>query len=192
MKGLSRFLLVLALALVSVQGVSAQNRQKVPGVLDIKNYNQKQVWQEYPGAKFNIYLNPVGMIAGADWGGQSVELVAGVRFNKYCFIGAETGYDYLTTQHIYCPIDKIRREAFVPLALNVKGLLPYGNKCCPFIESSFGAYFGIMDLDTNDLYFKSGLGFEFNRFVAGAGYTWIPVVSDRHLWYVRFGFRIGR
>ncbi|MCQ2161512.1 MAG: hypothetical protein MJY97_10590 [Bacteroidales bacterium] len=199
-----RFLLILIVAFCSISSF-AQNQyeyydmegnyhtQWFPGSFNIKYYDQDVTWREHPGAKFNIYLNPLGMVAGVDWGGPSVEAVVGVRFNKYFFLGAETGFDSFGRQDQLEGSYRVKHEAFVPVALNAKGLLPYGKRCCPFVEGSLGGYLGVLDLHSNGLYVKSGLGFEFNRLVISAGYTGLHVNGYfRNLGYLRFGFRIGR
>lgn len=164
-----------------------------PEVVNVKYYDQQVLWREYPGAKLNLYLNPLGTVAGVDWGGPSIDVAAGVRFNKYLYLGAESGFNSSIKQIQYGESNNFRHEAFVPMALNTKGLLPVGKRCCLFVEGSFGGYFGVMDLHSNGLYLKSGFGFEFNRLVVSLGYTGIPCDGFfRNLWYVRFGFRIGR
>ena len=189
-------LFIFILLVVFSSAAYAQSKYEyydMEGDWHTQSYDQQLTWKDCPGAKFNIYLNPLGILAGIDWGGPSADITAGVRFNRYCFLGVETGFDSFGKQIQYCESYTVKHEAFVPLALNAKGLLPYGKRCCPFIEGSFGGYFGVMDLHSNGLYLKSGLGFEFNRLVVSAGYTGLPVNGYfRNLGYVRFGFRIGR
>lgn len=202
---MKRIIAVFLYILIGSYYLSAQNIQEYydmdgnrytrwfPELFTIKMYDQQIVWREHPNPKFNLYLNPLGVVAGADWGGPSLDVEGGVRFNRNFFLGLETGFHSLGDQMFYGESHRRYFESFVPVALNIKMLFPFGKRCCPYVDGSLGGYFGTQDLDSNGLYVKAGVGFEFNRIVIGTGYTAIPVNGYfRNLGYVRFGFRIGR
>ncbi len=144
-------------------------------------YDQQRSWMEDTKPRFNIYLMPVGIMFQGKQTEPSLALDFGVRMTRHFYIGAETGVNFRTYGN-------------VPLALNVKGLIPIGKHICPYISASAGGYFGIQRLEgINGFYSSLKAGLEFNRVNLAAGYSLIKLPSSfSGNFQLTFGIRIGR
>ncbi len=161
----------------------------------LKDYNQIQSWAGDPSPRFNIYVMPVGVMFHDSQAEPTMELGLGVRINRYLYTGAETGINFRTTGVSWTGT-KPDYNTYVPLALNVKGLLPVGERFCPFVSASAGGYFGIGKYDlrgTNGFYSSLKAGLEYNRACLTAGYSLIKLPSGfTGNFQIHLGLRIGR
>ncbi len=157
-------------------------------------YDQQRSWMENPKPRFNIYLMPVGIMFQGKQTEPSLALDLGVRMTRHFYIGAETGVNFRTYGNVTSVGTPKYSGTYVPLALNVKGLIPIGKNICPYISASAGGYFGIQRLEgTNGFYSSLRAGLEFNRFNLAAGYSLIKLPSSfSGNFQMTFGFRIGR
>ncbi len=157
------------------------------GRLTWADYDQQESWKENPNMRLNIYLMPVGVMwhQGSSCG-PSLMADIGTRFTRHIYSGIETGVNFINGYYSL--------NTYVPLALNVKGLLPVGTRFCPYIQASAGGYFGIQNLKgTNGFYSSLKAGIEYNRINLTAGYSFIklPAGFIGNL-QIHFGLRIGQ
>ncbi len=156
------------------------------GRLTWTNYDQREAWKENPNMRLNVYIMPVGVMwhQGSSCG-PSLMADIGTRFTRHIYSGIETGVNFINGYSL---------NTYVPLALNVKGLLPVGKRFCPYIQASAGGYFGIQNLEgTNGFYSSLKAGIEYNRINLTAGYSFIKLPSGfvGNL-QIHFGLRIGQ
>ncbi len=159
----------------------------------IKNYDQIRAWSEHPGARFNIYIMPVGVNFQGKLARPSFNLDLGARINQYLYTGVETGLNLESTSFEPAGTPDFI-STYVPLSLNVKGLYPIGRKVCPYVSASAGCYFGIQDIaETNGFYSNIKAGVEINRKCVSAGYSLIRLPSKfQGNFQIHLGVRLGR
>ncbi|MCM1515722.1 MAG: hypothetical protein NC080_04795 [Paraprevotella sp.] len=170
-----------------------------------KATDYRQLWAEHPSPKFNCYVNIGSMFAGNGGFGGSRRIAgpdfnvsAGVRFNPYLYAGLESGYHSVSGIEFIedgdCLAGMKWTLGYVPVDLNVRGILPLGKIFCPFTEISAGAFFGSSGLKgTDGFHFRAGVGVEITRFVISAGYNGLVTHGDiLNMGYVTVGIRFGR
>ncbi len=163
------------------------------GFFKIKDYDQQRSWMENPNPRFNIYFMPIGIMFQGQRSEPTMLLDLGVRTSRHFYAGVETGVNFATGKTVAVGTPDYL-GTYVPLALNIKGLLPSGKRLCPYISASAGGYFGIQSLEgTNGLYGSLRAGIEYNRVNLTAGYSLIKLPTELAGGFqFHFGFRFGR
>lgn len=144
-----------------------------------------------------------GAIYRTHAGGPTVDLSLGVRLWDYAYIGVETGfhslfanfeyemYDYATSS--YYSYNESYKDAYIPIGVNLKGYILTGKKIYPYLNCSFGGFFGLMDLSgISGFYFQVGAGIDVNRFSFGIGYNGLAQMGVANCGYVKIGVRLGK
>ena len=151
------------------------------------------------------FIEASGYVTSANsitYGGVSLDLINGIRFNKYIYFGLGTGL-YGLFAHPDKGISVV--NLLTPLYSDFRLYIPISKNVNPFIETSIGPIFnyyqsasfqGISYSETELItmaQFRVNLGLEIRRFVFGAGYElWANRDEKDHYFYFKIGVRLGK
>ena len=147
----------------------------------------------------------------SEMGGPALDAVAGARITDYFFAGAGLGYHTLmwskNNSGKYATVNTFTYHHFLPVFANLKGYYPIGD-FAPYVDLSLGGLIGLKSLVTvnnnttksanreaDGLYFRVGLGIDWNRFNFGGGYQLYSQTINNttsyntHMGYFKVGYR---
>lgn len=153
---------------------------------------------------FNIYIEG-GALFSSMLAGPAVNFTFGARCSEIFYAGLSTGIDVL----FHTDGSESFSAATFPFMFNVRSFIPIKHQYYPFLELSLGADF-LTDFVTEYYYqgryysvnpitpafrFRAGAGFEYKRFVIGAGSDLLYFgenIGYGVLGYLQLGVKIGK
>lgn len=148
-----------------------------------------QKYVESPKFQGYATIGTVFLGTGVDvlWRGD-VNLSVGARLNDNLYLGVETGLGYLDSGSVY-GYDYFM--GYIPIALNTHLMLPLSAKCAPFLNVALGGYLGVGDEGSDGFYMQLGVGFDYQRFTFGIGYTGFGDHGMTNAGYIKIGVKFG-
>lgn len=153
---------------------------------------------------FNLYIEG-GALFSSMLAGPAVNFTFGARCSEIFYAGLSTGIDVL----FHTDGSESFSAATFPFMFNVRSFIPIKHQYYPFLELSLGADF-LTDFVTEYYYqgryysvnpitpafrFRAGAGFEYKRFVIGAGSDLLYFgenIGYGVLGYLQLGVKIGK
>lgn len=160
-------------------------------------------WQNRPLKNKTNALTPLkfegyataGTIFTANGAGPTLDISVGMKIYEYLYVGIQTGFHSLFSEGYHYRYGygyEDYFEAYVPVALNLKGYITRGRKVNPYINCTLGGFFGICDLYTNGFLCQVGAGIDVKRFTFGIGYNGLVKEGTASCGYVQLGVRFGK
>ncbi len=153
---------------------------------------------------FNIYIEGGALFSTME-AGPAVNFTFGARFSEFFYAGLTTGFDALFLTDGSESFD----AATFPFMVNVRSFIPIKHKYYPFLSLSLGAdfmttfqtgyyyqgrYYSVNPI-TPAFRFRAGAGFEYKRFVIGAGSDLLYFgenIGYGVFGYLQLGVKIGK
>ena len=173
---------------------------------DTKSSNDEPIYvnKTQKRALFNVYIEGGALFSSME-AGPVVNFTFGARFSEIFYAGLSTGIDVL----FHTDGSESFSAATFPFMFNVRSFIPIKHQYYPFLELSLGADF-LTDFVTEYYYqgryysvnpitpafrFRAGAGFEYKRFVIGAGSDLLYFgenIGYGVLGYLQLGVKIGK
>ena len=144
----------------------------------------------------------VGNNNGITDGGIGIDIINGVRINKYVFMGLGVGShdDFASYQGftIFSANMNVFTDVRAYIPTKIEGFYPYlGTAIGPMISFYQGAYGYGQSVSESKIYtyafFRINAGFDIKRFTLGLGYElWANKTEKLNYFFFKFGVRLGK